>query len=911
MIKLVPNIVTTFTTTRNSYNLEDNKLKKLIPFTSLFLLFNTFVFSQTTIKGTVKDSLGFPLAYATVQVLDSLQNNLLAYAISNENGEYAIDVEEKGVLFIKTSFLGFEPTIKQITIISEDNLNLDFRLKELASSLEEVVIQYDYSLADVKKDTIIYNLKNLTNGQENNLKDIIGKLPGAEIDANGKVKVNGQQVDKLLIDGDAFFGNQHQLATENITADMVGGITFFEKYQDFTNIEGFESNSTALNITIKEGYKNRITGNMEAMGAVEDKYLAHTNLFRFGGEFKLTFIGDLNNIGKEAISFSDYIELNSGVGQYTSNKNTGVQTRSWDNDDVPVFLQSSLDVANRDIQLGALNFTYAPTEKIKLSGYSIFNSAAQNQFFMIDRYYLNQPNLDQQERQEIFGDYFFNSSMVNADYKIDDKTLLNYTLSYNSGKDDQRSFINIQRQEENIYDQESIIERYSLGQRISLTRKIGSGKLLTLNGIVEFSDTDGKLNLDSNRPFLGLDFNASNFFANQKKLEKQNRYRVDFMLESDIKKGNITLSGGSTMFEEEFSSYINDDTASSNFSNDLERNRFDHYIGFDIFYETTKWLSLSGGLSYHYYMFDHKDGDKIDYQALFPTAGFVIKFNQLNRLNFSYRYTNAFPGLQETIDNSFIENYLSIVRGNSIAMDEALPEHNFNLYFSRTKFSSGTSIVLMMDYSEKSKNITSNTIFQPEGYLVREYRLGNAYQRFSTTASFQKKFRKQKLSLDGQSSYFQSAYENFIGSQLNNVDLYTFKQDLGASSNYKTALNFSTGISFVYREYENSVNDTRFSSTRINPYFDLTGYHYDGKFYWSLESTYRSFESNTIERSFLEINPAFNYKYNNWRFFIDGNNILNLNSPEIAEIINSGNFYEERVSKSLEGYLGIGVNYSF
>jgi len=885
-------------------------LKKLIPFTSLFLLFNTFVFSQTTIKGTVKDSLGFPLAYATVQVLDSLQNNLLAYSISNENGGYTIDVKENGILFIKTSFLGFEPTIKQIKIKSEEFIIADFQLKELASSLEEVVIQYDYSLADVRKDTIVYNLKNLTNGQENKLKDIIGKLPGAEIDANGKVKVNGQQVDKLLIDGDAFFGGQHQLATENITADMVGGITFFEKYQDFTNIEGFESNSTALNITIKEGYKNRITGNVEALGAAESKYLAHTNLFRFGGKFKLTFIGDINNIGKEAISFSDYIELNSGVGQFTNNKNTNIQTRSWDDDDVPVFLQSSLDVANREIQLGALNFTYAPSKKFKLSGYSIFNSASQEQFFSINRFYLNQPNFEQGELREIFGDFFFNSSMVNADYKINDKTLLNYTISYNSGKDDQDSFVNTSGDEENLFVQENSIQRFSLGQQLSLVRKVGSGSLLTLNGIVEFSDSNGRLHLDSNKPFLGLDFTTPDFMANQIKLEEQNKYGLNFMWERDIKNGNFTLSGGTTMFEQGFSSYLlNNDT--TNFSDDLQRNKYDNYIGLDLFYKTTSWLSLSGGLSYHYYLFDFKDEDKIDYNAFFPTAGFVIKFDQLNRLNFNYRYTNSFPEVQESINNSFIENYLGIIRGSSIAMNEVLPEHNFNLLFSRTKFSSGTSMFLMMDFSKKVKNIIFNSVFQPEGYLVREYTIGNSYQRFSTTLSFDKKFRKQKISLNSQSSYFRFDYENFIGSQLNNADVNTFKQDLGVSSNYKTALNFSTGISFVYRDYENSVNAASFSSIQFNPYINITGYHYEGKFYWGLESTYRSFNSNTVKRSFLQINPSLNYKTNNWRYYIEGNNILNLNSPEIVEIINSGNFYEERVSKSLEGYLGLGVNYSF
>ena len=858
----------------------------------------------------MKDSMANPLAYANIQLLDSTQTGLIDYTITKENGSYEIETNVRGTFFLKASFLGFEPALKEVKINSEQTITVDFELRELASALEEVIIEHDYSLADVRQDTIIYNLENLTNRQENKLKDIIAKLPGAEIDANGKVKVNGQQVDKLLIDGDAFFGNQHQLATENITADMVGGITFFEKYRDFTNIEGFESNSTALNITIKEGYKNRITGNAEAMGAVENKYLAHTNLFRFGGELKLTFIGDINNIGKEAISFSDYIELNSGVGQYTDNKNTGVQTRSWDSDDVPVFLQSSLDVANREIQLGALNFTYAPAKNLKLSGFSIFNSASQNQFFRIDRYYLNQPNLDQQEKKEIFGIFFFNSSMVNADYKINDRTLLNYTISYNSGEDDQQSLINTSGKEENFFVQENIIQRFSLGQQLGLVKKIGPKTLLTINGIVEFSDTDGKLNLDSNHPFLGLNFNTPDFLVNQVKLEKQNKYGLGFVLERDLERGNINLSGGTTMFEQGFTSYLKDG-GSSNFANNLQRNKFDHHIGLDGFYETTRWLSLFGGLSYHYYIFDYKEEDKVEYQALFPTAGFVIKFDPLSRLNFTYRYTNSFPALQETINNSFIENYLSVIRGRSIAMNEVLPEHNFNLLFSRTKFSSGTSISLSMDYSERIKNITSNTLFQPEGYLVREYMIGNSYKRFSTTVRFEKKFRKQKVSLHSQSSYFQYDYENFIGSQLNNVDTYTFKQDLGLRSNYETALNFSTGVSLVYREYNNSITDTPFSSTRINPYLDITGYYYEGKFYWGLESTFRSFVSNTVERSFLQINPSVNYVNNNWRFYIEGNNVLNLNSPEIAEIINSGNYYEERVSKSLEGYIGLGVNYSF
>lgn len=870
------------------------------------------IYSQSIIRGTVKDSFNQHLPNATIQVLDSLQNDLLAYSITDLDGNYTIKVKENGTLFIKASFLGFEAMSIKIKLQPKDSIDLDFHLKESSISLGEVFIKYDGSLAEVKKDSIIYNLNNLTTGQENNLKDILNKLPGAEIDEYGKVKINGKQVEHLLIDGDAFFANQHQLATENISADMVAGITFFNKYEDFSHIEGAKSNATALNISIKEEYRNRITGNIETLAGVKNKYEAHTNLFRFGGKLKLTFIGDINNTGKEAISYNDYIQLNSGVGQFSRNKNSGTQTRTIKDSEIPKFLHSSLDVAKRDLQLSALNFTYSPSKKFKLSGFNILNKASQKQMFSINRFYLNMPDANHQENKDVFGDFFFNTTVLHADYKWNNNSVLNYTFNYNFGKDNQKSVVHNEKEsQQNMLNQSDVLRKYNLGQEINLTKRLGQNSLLSIRGILEFFKNTGNLGLEANRPFLGFDFEEDSFLLTQEKIEKQNKYGVLFQLERDTSFGNITISGGSTFYQEKFHSYLNNEAP--DFLNNLERDKNDSYLGMDFFYPINPWLSIYGSLSYHHFTFDHPLTGKSHANRLFPSAGFTANINETNQLNFTYTYDKTFTELEETLNNSYIENYLSSIKGSGIASDEIFPEHQFDLNYYSNKLSSGTSLFVLFNYTKKPKNIIFNSRVRSDDHILKEYALGNSYEQILSTVSYKKSFRKAKLSVASQSTFFHLSYENFIDTKLNNTRITSIKENLGLQSNYKTACNFSTGIEFNYTQYSNSIHALSSSTTRINPYFNLTGYHKEGKIYWGLDLSYKTFKSNSLKRNFFQLDPSINFlsKDKKWNFYLQGKNILNLDSPEISQIISTTSFYEERLSRSLEGYLGLGVNYNF
>ena len=393
-------------------------------FVILILFLLSFVsFGQIKINGKVTDSLLSPLSYANIQILDSLNKKIYAFGTTKNDGTFSIEISNKGLYKVKASFLGFESKIQKI-YADKDTEKINFILTPKTDELKEIIIKYNPDVPTVKKDTIIYNLKKLTNGQENNLKEILEKLPGININEQGKVTAFGKKVGKLLIDGEDIFKEQHQFATENITAEMIAGVSFFQKYEGFANIKGFNNDqTTALNINIKDTYKNRITGNVDINGGVLNKYLGHANIFRLGKKLKLTLLSDINNIGKESISFDDYIDLNTTV----KSTNFGNSTY-YDDNDIPTFLSSTRDVAYREIGFGALNFVYSPKENLKISGYSIFNTTSQNQFFFNTRnFFEDQP--DQTENRNIYGDFVFNTTQIKAAYKIGQSTFIQYTIT--------------------------------------------------------------------------------------------------------------------------------------------------------------------------------------------------------------------------------------------------------------------------------------------------------------------------------------------------------------------------------------------------------------------------------------------------------------------------------------------------
>lgn len=176
----------------------------------LIILCFHFTYSQN-ITGFVKDSLQNPVVLANVQII---QNN--KFTQTDVNGSFNLKVENiKLPISLKISHLSFET--KEILIENFDPIKII--LESRINNLKEVILSSKSFDVIEKNDTLKYNLKQLLNGSEVKLKDVLEKLPGISIDDNGKIRFNGKPINNLLIDGDEFFKENHQLATENLTAE--------------------------------------------------------------------------------------------------------------------------------------------------------------------------------------------------------------------------------------------------------------------------------------------------------------------------------------------------------------------------------------------------------------------------------------------------------------------------------------------------------------------------------------------------------------------------------------------------------------------------------------------------------------------------------------------------------------------
>ena len=876
-------------------------------FVILILFLLSFVsFGQIKINGKVTDSLLSPLSYANIQILDSLNKKIYAFGTTKNDGTFSIEISNKGLYKVKASFLGFESKIQKI-YADKDTEKINFILTPKTDELKEIIIKYNPDVATVKKDTIIYNLKKLTNGQENNLKEILEKLPGININEQGKVTAFGKKVGKLLIDGEDIFKEQHQFATENITAEMIAGVSFFQKYEGFANIKGFNNDqTTALNINIKDTYKNRITGNVDINGGVLNKYLGHANIFRLGKKLKLTLLSDINNIGKESISFDDYIDLNTTV----KSTNFGNSTY-YDDNDIPTFLSSTRDVAYREIGFGALNFVYSPKENLKISGYSIFNTTSQNQFFFNTRnFFEDQP--DQTENRNIYGDFVFNTTQIKAAYKIGQSTFIQYTITNNPETDNEQfDLTNNFNNRTNIFDQKIRNVNQNLGQEMMVTSKLSSKSLIEFQGYNQYKSSNGNIFINSNNPFLGFSFLDDEFKINQKTTLINRTYGYTFNNKNKSRIGSYDFISGFSYKNQDFNSQL---SGGENINtNNLMLKISDSYVGAKFSSNNSGMFSYQVGLEYHYFYYNLNNSENNYRYSIFPSINLNLRSKNNIIFSLSYSYQNEYPPLKTAITGEVVSNYLNKqVEGNA-DFNEILPAHRIGSTVSWTDFKKGDNFLFSLQYTNKPKSLTQNVSYQANNFTENDFRFTNKDSYIFSTLSFDKNFNKSKLKFSSITLSILNNKGNFINNEENIADSFLIEQSLKLSTNYKQNLNFSTGLSISLLTVNNSLNAIEFTSNSFDPYLGIRSSLLQKRLTVNLDIISKNLKADDLSRSFFVLSPKITYTNakSRWEFSMTGNNILNLQSPEIVDNVNYNVFYEQRVSRTLEGYLIFGMSYKF
>ena len=271
----------------------------------VFILLSAITLSAYNITGVIVDDTGEPLPEAGVRLLAARDSSYVKGCAANIDGKFTLTGVNNGRYVIEFSYVGYN-TLKQAVTVNGAALNLNkITLSESSVMLKEAVVTAVKTPVKVMEDTVEFNADSYTTQPNAVVEDLLKRLPGVEVDTDGKITHNGKEITKILVDGKEFFSDDPKVASKNLPVDMIDKLQVVDRKSDLARLTGVDDgeDETVINLTVKKGMKNGWFGTAEAGYGTDSRYKATFNVNRFWGDNQLTFIGNANNTNE--LGFSD------------------------------------------------------------------------------------------------------------------------------------------------------------------------------------------------------------------------------------------------------------------------------------------------------------------------------------------------------------------------------------------------------------------------------------------------------------------------------------------------------------------------------------------------------------------------------------------------------------------------------
>ena len=375
----------------------------------LFICLSTTVIAQHNIEGKVQNENSEPLPGATVVLLTQEDSTMTSFALSDDMGRFRLSNVDSDNYILQVSYIGHDNYSAPLTADWSDKSiqSGTITLSETTEILQEITISAEHIPMGIRGDTISYNANAFKTRPNATVEDLLQKLPGIEVERNGNIKAQGEDVENVLVDGKEFFGGDPTMATKNLAAEAVDEVQVYDKQSEiaeFTGVDDGEEEKT-INLKLKEDHKQGGFGNLDGAGGTEDSYDTKLSYFRFTPSLQASAIVSTNNINEETFTFEDRIEFMGGIANAISSG--GLVIGNY---------QGLEDGLNTSTSVGT-NLNYDFSSKIKLTSSYLYNRI-HNQ-------------LDQQTEEESITEAFrySNFDTLNTD-KVNASHLINTKLRY-------------------------------------------------------------------------------------------------------------------------------------------------------------------------------------------------------------------------------------------------------------------------------------------------------------------------------------------------------------------------------------------------------------------------------------------------------------------------------------------------
>jgi hypothetical protein len=299
-----------------------------------------------------------PVALANIRVLQQKDSTFVTGQASKADGTFSIPVKY-GSYIVHISFLGYKDIFKNVQVSASSPTvqlgTLLFQPTEI--TLSEVVIAAKAPEIRVKGDTLEFNADSYKVTESAVVEDLLKKMPGVEIDKDGKITVHGREIKKILVDGEEFFSDDPKVASKNLPAKMVERLQVLDRRSEMAQMTGFDDDEeeTVINLVVRPGMKQGLFGNAFAGYGNKDRYEGNVMLNYMKDKNQYTLLGGINNTNNAG--FSDLgSSLFGGMG--------GRGMRGM------IGGRSGITTSG----MGGINFSRQFSEKFKLSGNARYGS---------------------------------------------------------------------------------------------------------------------------------------------------------------------------------------------------------------------------------------------------------------------------------------------------------------------------------------------------------------------------------------------------------------------------------------------------------------------------------------------------------------------------------------------------------
>ena len=254
---------------------------------------------RLTISGQLIDAdLKEPMVQATIQLFTASDSTFVGGTVSDSKGSFSIEAPSNGTFKLKISTVGYQNIEREVTLRRYQGQDLGELLMTSSSiMLKEAVVVGRAAQVMVRKDTLVYNPEGFRTPEGSAIEELIKRIPGAEVDDEGNITINGKEVKKILIDGKEFMLGDTETALKNLPVSIIQSMKFYDQQSDQARITGIEDGEkeTVLDFSIKKGMNRGYMTNLDFAGGTKERYASRGMGSSFTDKTRIVLMGNFNN----------------------------------------------------------------------------------------------------------------------------------------------------------------------------------------------------------------------------------------------------------------------------------------------------------------------------------------------------------------------------------------------------------------------------------------------------------------------------------------------------------------------------------------------------------------------------------------------------------------------------------------